>query len=104
MYPHSRQLLDPKEMKEIMTIVRRCGYDFTEIPETSGKPQMGARMIVDSTSTNDIGGYASEGGHVDAPYSGRNSVQAMWDDGSHNVPHKRRKRERETEADIYSSS
>ena len=86
-------------MKEIVEIIRSCGYDFEEAPEKLNKPQTAARMHESSTCST-VGGDASKGVNLDALHGAQNCTQATSDDRTYSVPQKRRKREREPDADM----
>ena len=86
-------------MKEIVEIVRRCGYDFTEVPEALGKPQTVAG-VVPSRTCSAVGGDASEGANMDDLYGAQISPQSTFDDRAHSTPNKRRKRELESDANV----
>ena len=86
-------------MKEIVEIVRRCGYDFTEVPEALGKPQTVAGMVPSRTSSA-ARGDASEGANLDDLYGAQGFTQTTFDDRAHSTPNKRRKRELEPDANV----
>lgn len=82
-----------------MEIVRKCGYDFTEVPEALGKPQNVAG-IVPSRTCSAVGGDASEGANMDDLYGAQTIRQTTFDDRAHSTPNKRRKRELESDANV----
>lgn len=96
---HSRQSIDHEDMKEIVEIVRRCGYDFEEVPETVNKLQTAAR-IHESSTCSTVGGDASKGVNLDAFRGAQNFTQTTSDDRTYSMPQKRRKRELEPDADM----
>ena len=86
-------------MKEIVEIVRRCGYDFTEVPGALGKPQTVAGMVP-STTCSAVGGDAPEGANLDDLYGAQTFPQTTFDDRAHSTPNKRRKRELESDTNV----
>ena len=86
-------------MKEIVEIVRRCGYDFTEIPEGLGKPQAVAG-VVPSRTCSAVGGDASGGANMDDLYGAQISPPSTFDDRAHSTPNKRRKRGLESDVNV----
>lgn len=95
---HSRKCIDQEDMKEIVEIVRRCGYDFTELPEQSGKPQTVAGMVPSRTYST-VCGDASKGANLDDLSGAQTFPPTTLDDhGAHITPNKRRKRGLESDA------
>ena len=82
-----------------MEIVRKCGYDFTEVPEALGKPQNVAGMVPSRTCSA-VDGDASEGANMDDLCKAQTFPQTTFDDRAHSTPNKRRKRELESDANV----
>lgn len=90
-------------MKEIVEIVRTCGYDFKEVPGTLGKHQTSASMLESSTN-GPLGGAVREKANLDAIHGDQPFNQTALDEFAYSAPHKRRKRELELWEDMALAS